>query len=504
MYVNYINLSLTYSTCPKATYVTPERIFNANLISSFVLNTDSCFNMGKPLSRPDCLRQNPSCVGKGEEEDLNIDDCYVPQRSIYDTVRLNEQIDSGSKGSLSSRHFTGTLPYTHRTLDLSSLCGNGGLSASSSFELRTRKPAFLDERAVFDGLKLNGNIMRVSDTVLPKSRLQGGDQKKDHPHHRRSWRTFAPTNLGDYASRSGTLCSGSVERTGLINGKREHRMTSSLTSEEDSGLYSPTVERERNGPRSHKTGPSTRSLSSSEAMHVSGDLKTGRSLSSGQEDFPFSPVKENCSHYHSRSLVQEPQPKESGAVKLNEKDTLSNGEYKYYTRHSSVGSVSRSQNDSSGWRSRTLTDYDELSTAELLEDVSSQDDCELVSVVVTQPETYGNSVTLPPERCQQTDPCTMQQEESKYNMEELEEFLQSLETCLPKSLQTFQSVGEHEIEAFLNTIAACPEMDPMSYFCPQVLKSRFSCLSYSPLASPENIFDDDVCLLMNFIPAAGL
>ncbi|OBS73815.1 hypothetical protein A6R68_15647, partial [Neotoma lepida] len=41
---------------------------------------------------------NPPCVGKGEEEeDLNIEDCYVPQRSIYDTVRLNEQIDSGSK-----------------------------------------------------------------------------------------------------------------------------------------------------------------------------------------------------------------------------------------------------------------------------------------------------------------------------------------------------------------------------------------------------------------------
>ena len=71
--------------------------------------------MGKPLSRPDCLRQNPvSCVGKGEDEDLNIDDCYVPQRSIYDTVRLNEQIDCGSKGSLSSRHFPGTLPYSHR------------------------------------------------------------------------------------------------------------------------------------------------------------------------------------------------------------------------------------------------------------------------------------------------------------------------------------------------------------------------------------------------------
>lgn len=421
--------------------------------------------MGKPLSRPDCLRQNPSCVGKGEEEDLNIDDCYVPQRSIYDTVRLNEQIDSSSKGSLSSRHFTGTLPYTHRTLDLSSLCGNGALSTSSSFELRGQKPAMLDERVVFDGLKLNGHIIRVTDTVLPKSRLQGGD-KKDQPHHRRSWRTFAPTNLGEYASRSGTLCSGSVERPGLINSRRGQRMTSSLTSEEDSGLYSPTVERERRAHRSHKkAGPGTRSLSSSEAMHVSGDLRPGRSLSSGQEDFPFSPVRDGQSLYHCSSLVQESRQAGSDLRNLNEKDGIKNGDYKYSTGRLSSGSASRTQNDSSGWPSRTVTDYDELSTAELLDDVSSPDNCELVSVVVTQPETYGNSVTLPIGRCRPTNPCTGQQGVSEYNMEELEEFLQSVEACLPKSLQTFQHADEQEIEALLNSIAACPEM---GYVPPQV------------------------------------
>lgn len=424
--------------------------------------------MGKPLSRPDCLRQNPSCVGKGEEEDLNIDDCYVPQRSIYDTVRLNEQIDSGSKGSLSSRHFMGTLPYTHRTLDFSNLCGNGGLSASSSFELRTRKPAVLDERAVFDGLKLNGNM--ISDTVLPKTHLHGGD-KKEHPHHRRSWRTFAPSNLGEYASRSGTLSSGTTEKSGLINGRRGQSMTNSLTSEEDSGLYSPSAERQRHARKSHKkSGPGTRSFSSSEAMHMSGDLNTGRSLSSGQEDFPFSPARTNL--YHSSSLIREPQQKEPGVARLTEKDILSNGESKYSTGRSSLGSVSKTQSNSSGWRSRTLTDYNEPSTAELLEDVSSQDDCELVSVVVTQPEPYGNSVTLPPESRLQT--CTMQQGVSKYNMEELEEFLQSLEACLPKSLHAFQHAGEQEIETLLNAIAACPEIDPMAYFSPQVPQNSFS------------------------------
>ncbi|MED6240981.1 hypothetical protein ATANTOWER_008669, partial [Ataeniobius toweri] len=427
--------------------------------------------MGKPLSRPDCLRQNPSCVGKGEEEDLNIDDCYVPQRSIYDTVRLNEQIDSGSKGSLSSRHFAGTLPYTHRTLDFSSLCGNGGLSTSSSFDLRTRKPAVLDERAVFDGLKLNGNM--TSDTVLSKSRLHGGE-KKDHPHHRRSWRTFAANNLGEYASRSGTLCSGTGERPGSVGDRRGQSMTSSLTSEEDSGLYSPTVERDRHTHRSHRrTGPSTRSLSSSEAMHTSGDLKTGRSLSSGQEDFPFSPVRDNRSLYHSNSMIQEPRLKESVVVKLNEKDSQSSGEHKYSTGRSSLGSASRTQNGTYGWRSRALTDYDELSTAELLEDVSPQDDCELLSVVVTQPETYENSIGSPTGSCQPTDPCPLQQQgASKYNMEELEEFLQSLEACLPKSLQTYQNAGEQEIEAFLNAIAACPELEPFGFFSPQAFQKE--------------------------------
>lgn len=414
--------------------------------------------MGKPLSRPDCLKQNPPCMRKGEEEDLNIDDCYVPQRSIYDTVRLNEQIDSGSKGSLSSRHFTGTLPYTHRTLDLSSLCGNGVLSSSSSFELRTHKPALLDERVIFDKLKLNGNVIRATDAVLPKSRLQGGD-KKDHPHHRRSWRAFAPTNLAEYATRSGTLCSGSAERPGLVNGRRGQSMTSSLTSEEDSGLYSPTAERERHGHQSHKrAGRGTRSLSSSEAMHMSGDLKTVRSLSSGQEDFPFTPARDKLSLYHG-SLVRGSQQAGSPVVDLNErKAKRANGECKVPT--------SRSQNESSGSHIRTLTDYDELSTAELLEDVSSQEDYEMLSVVVTQP------VTLPAECRKQSKPCDVQQGAFKYSMEELEDFLQSVEACLPdRSLHLFQNTEEHEIETLLTAIAACPEMDFMGSFSPQVPKN---------------------------------
>lgn len=80
--------------------------------------------MGKPLSRPDCLRQNPSCLGKGEEEDGYIEDCYVPQRSIYDTMRINEQIDQGCKLSQPSKT---TIDRT----EIGTLSSNGTLGTSN-------------------------------------------------------------------------------------------------------------------------------------------------------------------------------------------------------------------------------------------------------------------------------------------------------------------------------------------------------------------------------------
>ncbi|KAJ8333264.1 hypothetical protein SKAU_G00421600 [Synaphobranchus kaupii] len=53
--------------------------------------------MGKPLSRPDCLRKKPGCLGKGDQPEGYMEDCYVPQRSIYDTMRINEHIDQGPR-----------------------------------------------------------------------------------------------------------------------------------------------------------------------------------------------------------------------------------------------------------------------------------------------------------------------------------------------------------------------------------------------------------------------
>lgn len=236
--------------------------------------------MGKPLSRPDCLRQNPPCVGKGEEEeDLNIEDCYVPQRSIYDTVRLNEQIDSGSKGSLSSRHFTDrTLPYSHRTLDVSSLCSNGALTSSSVFEVRGREANKLDEKMIFDALKLNSDIIRT--TGFPKAKSHA--EKKEH---RRSWRMFVPANFMDYANKSE---SSFVEPTDMSDTVAKASKcgwgTNSLTSEEDdSGLCSPPAEREEKPGILTGDQSRIRSLSSAEDIHITEQYRPFFSVNSISE-----------------------------------------------------------------------------------------------------------------------------------------------------------------------------------------------------------------------------
>lgn len=273
-------LETLYSSVQKCAFLEhawPYFPLSASRAAVFVVTGSA---MGKPLSRPDCLRQNPPCVGKGEEEeDLNIEDCYVPQRSIYDTVRLNEQIDSGSKGSLSSRHFTDrTLPYSHRTLDVSSLCSNGPLASSSAFELRGREAHRLDEKMIFDALKLNSDVIR--STGLPKAKSHA--EKKEH---RRSWRMFVPANFVDYANKSESSfvepadLSDAVAKAGKCRGA-----TSSLPSEEDdSGLCGPPAEREEK-QRLFPGDPSQiRSLSSVEDAHTAEQYRPFFSVNSISE-----------------------------------------------------------------------------------------------------------------------------------------------------------------------------------------------------------------------------
>ncbi|KAL6456953.1 hypothetical protein MHYP_G00339160 [Metynnis hypsauchen] len=176
--------------------------------------------MGKPLSRPDCLRQNPRCLGKGDDEEAYIEDCYVPQRSIYDTMRINEQIDQGSKISQPSRSTLGSGGGEGSTLSSNGTLGAdiGGVfvARGGSADAGVKK---LDERVIFDALKLTSdpqsmssvgavsssiiipasNSAAVGAAVVTKRRHHGSD-KKDNPN-RRSWKAFMPPTYPEFAER---------------------------------------------------------------------------------------------------------------------------------------------------------------------------------------------------------------------------------------------------------------------------------------------------------------
>lgn len=415
--------------------------------------------MGKPLSKPDCLRQNPSCVGKPEEEDLNIDDCYVPQRSIYDTVRLNEQIDSGSKGSLASRHFIGTLPY-NRTLDMPTLSGNGVLASSSTFDLHSREVTRLDEQ-VFNGYKLNGDVVRGTGAIFGRLRVQG--EKKEPPQHRRSWKNFGPANFNEY----GTLCANGPDRHALVRVGQGRSMTNSLTSEDDSGLCSPTTEQERRRHRALiRPGSGTRSLSSTEAVHAC-ELNPGRSLSSGQEEFPFSPVRSlvPTTVYYTDSTKVEDQHCREDTCTIDISDNehvISSASYSELQSRSTAGSANRAPNSTYNSQSRTLSGYDELPTAELPEDMS-EEDCELLCVVVTQPESISHC-KMPLEQHVNKDAECYENEQraTESKMADLEEFLLSVEREAPfinGVKQTGNYIEDEELENLLTSLAECSRVD---------------------------------------------
>ncbi len=180
--------------------------------------------MGKPLSRPDCLRQNPRCLGKGDEDEAYIEDCYVPQRSIYDTMRINEQIDQGTKLCQPSRSTLGSGGEVRGEGSTLSSNGTIGADLGGVFVSRNTDNAGgvkkLDERVIFDALKLTGDPQIMSPpvgivgSVLPiapsssgsggvaavaKRRHQGGD-KRDNPN-RRSWKAFMPPSYPEFAER---------------------------------------------------------------------------------------------------------------------------------------------------------------------------------------------------------------------------------------------------------------------------------------------------------------
>ncbi|XP_056249905.1 uncharacterized protein LOC130180419 isoform X2 [Seriola aureovittata] len=189
--------------------------------------------MGKPLSRPGCFRKSSCCLEKHGPGDGRVGgrdggmeggygDGYVPQRSIYDTMCINQQIDS-------HHHHPGSIRRDGGGEGSFSYSASGSLRVSRSpadmFDSQPRSltpnPSFvrrLDERAIYDSLKLGaqdadgggchspGHFNRsVSPSVSSFSAPGVSSSKKHHHHHhhhhgdstksrdgRHSWKVLTP------------------------------------------------------------------------------------------------------------------------------------------------------------------------------------------------------------------------------------------------------------------------------------------------------------------------
>ncbi|XP_051252207.1 uncharacterized protein LOC127361546 [Dicentrarchus labrax] len=192
--------------------------------------------MGKPLSRPGCFRKSSCCLEKHGAGDGGVGgraggmeggygDGYVPQRSIYDTMCINQQIDShhhhpggsirrdcGGEGSF-SYSASGSLRVSRSPADMFDAQPRS-LTPNPSFVRR------LDERTIYDSLKLGsqdadgggchspGRFTRsVSPSVSSFSApgVSSSSSKKHHHHHhhhhgdstksrdgRHSWKVLTP------------------------------------------------------------------------------------------------------------------------------------------------------------------------------------------------------------------------------------------------------------------------------------------------------------------------
>ncbi|XP_059209567.1 uncharacterized protein LOC131988467 [Centropristis striata] len=189
--------------------------------------------MGKPLSRPGCFRKSSCCLEKHGTGDGGVGgrsggveggygDGYIPQRSIYDTMCINQQIDShhhhhgesirrdgGGEGSFYSA--SGSLRMSRSPADMFDPQPRS-LTPNPSFVRR------LDERAIYDSLKLGGQDVdgvgchspgcfnrSVSPSVSSFSApgVSSSSSKKHHYHHhhgdstksrdgRQSWKVLTP------------------------------------------------------------------------------------------------------------------------------------------------------------------------------------------------------------------------------------------------------------------------------------------------------------------------
>ncbi|XP_044022368.1 uncharacterized protein LOC122861678 [Siniperca chuatsi] len=192
--------------------------------------------MGKPLSRPGCFRKSSCCLekhgagdggvgGRARAVEGGYGDGYIPQRSIYDTMCINQQIDSHD------HHPGGSIRQDCGGEGSFSYSASGSLRVSRSpadmFDPQPRSltpnPSFvrrLDERAIYDSLKLGGQdadgsschspgrfTRSVSPSVSSFSApgVSSSSSKKHHHHHhhhhgdstksrdgRHSWKVLTP------------------------------------------------------------------------------------------------------------------------------------------------------------------------------------------------------------------------------------------------------------------------------------------------------------------------
>uniref|UniRef100_A0A8D2QPW7 Microtubule actin crosslinking factor 1 n=1 Tax=Zosterops lateralis melanops TaxID=1220523 RepID=A0A8D2QPW7_ZOSLA len=138
-------------------------------------------------------------------------------------MRINEQIDQGSKLNQLSKSTLGKG-------DGSTISSNGTLGAANVFESRPPEPKKLDERVIFDQLKLSSDVSKPAPAP-PKRRPN--PEKKENVN-RRSWKSFMPPNFTEFAERMGASLS-EVSEAGASNPSLRDKRDSSAMLAEQSG-----------------------------------------------------------------------------------------------------------------------------------------------------------------------------------------------------------------------------------------------------------------------------
>uniref|UniRef100_A0A8C5UGF2 MACF1 n=1 Tax=Malurus cyaneus samueli TaxID=2593467 RepID=A0A8C5UGF2_9PASS len=136
-------------------------------------------------------------------------------------MRINEQIDQGSKVNQPSKSTLGKG-------DGSTISSNGTLGAANVFESRPPEAKKLDERVIFDQLKLSSDVSKPAPAP-PKRRPN--PEKKENVN-RRSWKSFMPPNFTEFAERMGASLS-EVSEVGASNPSlRDKRDSSAMLAEQ--------------------------------------------------------------------------------------------------------------------------------------------------------------------------------------------------------------------------------------------------------------------------------